>query len=188
MVEPMDDAELRAQLEALHTESFGWALQCARRDAAEAEAVLQAVYLKVLDRRARYNERSSLKTWLFAVIKNTASERRRRRALHLLRLVRYEDAPAITDGRAESGLYDSELQQLFVQALGLLPARQREVLQLVFYHDMSLADAASVMKVSIGSARTHYDRGKKRLREGLLESGAFNEFRSRRKPYPEAVL
>jgi RNA polymerase sigma-70 factor, ECF subfamily len=184
----MDDAELRAQLEALHSESFGWALHCTRRDAAEAEAVLQAVYLKVLDGRARYDERSTLKTWLFAVIKNTASERRRRRALHLLRLVRYEDLPTVADALAESGIYESELQQLFVRALGSLPARQREVLQLVFYHDMSLADAASVMRVSIGSARTHYDRGKKRLRESILESGAFNEFRSRRKPYPETVL
>jgi RNA polymerase sigma factor (sigma-70 family) len=50
-----------------------------------------------------------------------------------------------------------------------LPTRQREVLQLVFYHELSIAEAAEVMVVSLGSARQHYERGKKRLRQQLSE-------------------
>jgi RNA polymerase sigma-70 factor (ECF subfamily) len=48
-----------------------------------------------------------------------------------------------------------------------LPRRQRQILELVFAHDMTIADAAEVLEITVGSARTHYDRGKKRLAREL---------------------
>ena len=48
-----------------------------------------------------------------------------------------------------------------------LPARQREVLHLVFYQDLTIEEAAKVLNISLGTARTHFERGKSRLR-GLL--------------------
>ncbi len=50
----MDIAELKAELETLHSASFGWALSCCRRDRGEAEDVLQTVYLKILEGKARF--------------------------------------------------------------------------------------------------------------------------------------
>src|SRR4030095_2075255 len=84
----METEELKALLEQHHAASFGWAMGCCRRDRAEAEDVLQIVYLKVLDGKARFNGTASFKTWLFAVIRKTALDQRRRSFLRALMMMR----------------------------------------------------------------------------------------------------
>ena len=159
----MEIPELKGELEKLHNASFGWALSCCRQDHALAEEVLQTVYLKILQGKACYRGDSKLQTWLFAVIRNTAITERRKAVLPGL-------ICSITESSSNSQATEferSEMQQRFRQALERLPARQRETLHLVFYQDLSLREAAEVMSISIGSARQHYERGKKRLREAL---------------------
>src|SRR5688572_27714838 len=90
----MEISELKAELERLHGASFGWALNCCRHDRAEAEEVLQTVYLKILEGKARYRGDSSLKTWLFAVIRNTAITEQRRSLLRRLKFNRPSEPAA----------------------------------------------------------------------------------------------
>src|ERR1700694_4387374 len=84
----MDDVELRLQLERVHADCFGWAMACCGRDRDDAEEVLQTVYLSVLDGRARYDARSSFRTWIFGVIRRTAASERRKAWLRGLLLAR----------------------------------------------------------------------------------------------------
>jgi RNA polymerase sigma factor (sigma-70 family) len=164
----MTDAELRASLETHHSESYGWALSCCARSSVEAETVLQTVYLKVLMGKARYEGKSSFKTWLFAVIRRTAADERRRQMLRHLLMDRHLASPTpATIERPDEAFHRAELQRLMRKMLTQLPRRQREVLQLVFYHDLSLSEAAQVMGISLGSARQHYERGKIKLREQM---------------------
>lgn len=177
----MHPAELRAQLEALHTESFGWALACSDGDPARAESVLQCSYLRVLEGRAQYEGRASFKTWFFGVVRNTAREERRRAIWRKLRLLPPEAAEALPAGRsAEVSLVEAERRQAFRRLLGKLPRRQREALHLVFYQELTLEEAAQAMGVAVGSARTHYERGKKRLREMLEQEQVGYEARRAR--------
>jgi RNA polymerase sigma-70 factor (ECF subfamily) len=146
----MTDSELRTAMETHHSESYGWALSCCARSSVDAEAVLQTVYLKVLMGKARYDGKASFKTWLFAVIRRTAADERRRQMLRHLLLERRQVRPApVAAERPDEVVYRAELQRLVREALAQLPRRQREVLQLVFYHDLSLAEAAQVMNVSL---------------------------------------
>ena len=71
-------------------------------------------------------------------------------------------------GSAEDGRF-SERAAALLRALTRLARRQREVLELVFYHDMTIEQAGQTLGISIGSARVHYQRGKKRL-YALLEA------------------
>jgi len=180
----MEISELKAELEKLHPASFGWALSCCHRNAAEAEEVLQTVYLKILQGKAVYRGESKLQTWLFAVIRKTAISERRKQWLRTL--VPGTTAEAVSELEAE--FERSEMQQRFQQALAKLPARQRETLHLVFYQDLSLSEAAQVMNISLGSARRHYERGKKRLRAILDREGVEYGIGWNRKENSSAVL
>jgi RNA polymerase sigma-70 factor (ECF subfamily) len=173
----MDGVELRDQLEKHHREGYGWALMCCSRNPADAENVLQTTYLKVLEGRARFDGKSTFKTWLFAVIRMTAIDYRRREMLRRLRLMQHHEAAAHVSyqSRFDDDVYRTEVQTLFRQALAALPRRQQQVLQLVFSHDLSLAEAAQVLGISVGSARTHYERGKKQLRQSMAQLGVSDE-------------
>src|SRR5437762_8710759 len=104
MHKQMDTAELQAELEKLHGASFGWALSCCRRDRAEAEEVLQTVYLKILEGKARYRGEANLKTWLFAVIRKTAITEQRKTLLRILKSMAIsQPAPERNSFAAEPG-------------------------------------------------------------------------------------
>jgi len=166
----MSPEELEGWLEQLHTESFGWALSCCAGDATRAEDVLQTAYVRVISGRAVYGERSSFRTWLFGVIRLVALEERRRVHREEKRAVWLDDPRAAAAAvAAEVSTDERESAEALGAALAQLPERQREVLHLVFYEDLSISEAAAVMKISVGSARTHYERGKARVRAVLGE-------------------
>jgi RNA polymerase sigma-70 factor (ECF subfamily) len=158
--------ELERRLAELHEASFGWACACCAWNETEAEDVLQTTYLKVISGRARFEGRSSFRTWLFGVIRLTAREQARsvRRRQSRTESLGQGPEPEARGVPADEVVARAEQARLLRSALDELPERQQEVLNLVFYQDLTLREAAEVMDVSIGSVRVHYDRGKKKLR------------------------
>ncbi|MEO8138908.1 MAG: RNA polymerase sigma factor [Gemmatimonadota bacterium] len=166
----MSRVDLAQQLEQLHLAAFGWALSCCEGNRAAAEDALQATYLKILEGRARFEGRSSLRTWVFGVLRRTASEEDRRggsRRWRPLSLVESHPATGSDRHHPDAGVLRSEESSHLLAALEALPARQRDVLHLVFYQELTIAEAAEVLSVGLGTARTHYERGKAALRRKL---------------------
>lgn len=164
--------DLDAELVRHHPAAFGWALACCRGDRGAAEDVLQATYLKLLDGRARYNGSGEFRAFLFGVIRRSAAEERRRRAVRSALTFKLFQSNGTHQAAAESGLdplIADERERALITALAKLSSRQREVLHLVFYQELSIAEAAEVLGVSLGSARVHYERGKAQLRRLLGE-------------------
>lgn len=161
----MSQVEVERELSRLHAAAFGWALHCCDGHRSRAEDALQSSYLKILDGRAQFAGRSSFRTWLFGVVRRTAAEEGRRGGWR-----RWWPLGLDTHG-VESGGLDpaervvrSEETRRLEAALTRLPGRQREVLHLVFYQELTIADAAELMGIGVGTARTHYERGKAALR------------------------
>ncbi len=169
------------ELQSLHADNFGWAMACCGWQRDRAEDALQEAYLRVLDGRAVFGGRSALKTWFFAVIRHVAADLQRagkRRDILNMRVLADEAAEGESDkaGAAETVYAEQESRQLQA-ALMQLSVRQREVLHLVFYAEMTLEEAATTLAISLGSSRTHYHRGKERLAQ-LLELGDDREKRN----------
>ena len=159
---------LTASLAALHGDAFGWALSVCGRDRTLAEEVVQMAYVKALSGEARFDGRSSLKTWLFGVIRVTAASERRKRWMSARGLARFTRLRTVSVGLdPEETAGRSEAVSRLVAALKTLSPRQREVLHLTFQQGMTIEAAAQVMGIGIGSARVHYERGKAALRRRL---------------------
>ena len=165
----MDAHELRGELERLHAASFGWALWCCNQHHEVAEEVLQTAYIKVLEGRARFDAKSSFRTWLFGVVRNTAREYRRQawlRATLAMNWLAQQPSLAMEPG-PETAACSSESSRVLRGAVARLPERQGQVLHLVFYQEMTVEEAAQVLGLALGTARQHFERGKSRLRQVL---------------------
>jgi RNA polymerase sigma-70 factor, ECF subfamily len=155
----------RKALAAIHGDVFGWALSRCDFDHAAAEDLMQQAYVELLCGRARFDNRSSLRTFVFAIVQKLASNRLRRIAnrLRLLRNV----APA------DPGCHGNDMARAdrdgVWRAVQALPARQRDIIELVFCRELTIEQASGVMGISVGSGRVHYDRAKKALQASLRD-------------------
>lgn len=154
-------------LEALHSQLFGWALSRCGYDEAVAEDLMQQAYVELLSGRARFDNKSTLKTFVFGIVQNLARSRFRQMAVRL-RLI---DTYTNPDDNQHSGTdqADHSEQQLIWKAVESLPQRQRDMTELVFCGDMTIEEASQVMGVTVGSGRVHYDRAKRTLADALAE-------------------
>lgn len=176
---PLASQEIsRQQLADWHAESYGWALACCGGNSTAAEEALQTAYARILGGQACFNGHSQPRTWWFGVIRNTARELARRerwRHWHISWLGLREESMPDGESHPAERLQTSDRDRLLKQALQRLPARQREVLHLVFYHGLSLSQAAESLSLTVGSASRHYARAKDSLRRHLHHLGYRHE-------------
>jgi RNA polymerase sigma-70 factor, ECF subfamily len=163
---------IRSTLEQHHPDCYGWALHCCGQEKDLAFEVLQDSYLKILETRHDFTGKSGFKTWAFAIIRNTAMDVFRKRKREIM-TIDIEDSTHDSqyDAGLEKGLDRKLLKAYFSEALGQLSERQRQIMQLVFYHDLSINESAEVLSLSQGAVRKYYDRAKKVLADWFRKRG-----------------
>ncbi|MGA2926918.1 MAG: SigE family RNA polymerase sigma factor [Solirubrobacteraceae bacterium] len=132
-------------------------------DKAEAEDLVQECLLKVARRWGRIGRMQQPRAYARRVLVNIALDGARGRARRRRELgegaaprALEVDPLAAFDTRAE-----------LLQALGRLPARQRAVLVLRYFNDLTEAQVAEVLGCSPGTVKSSASRGLARLREAL---------------------
>lgn len=75
----------------------------------------------------------------------------------------------------EENIIGRQESQAVRHALTKLPLVQREILMLLIDEEMSLAEISLLLKIPVGTLKSHIFRAKARLRELLLQEGKVHE-------------
>lgn len=150
---------------------------------AVAEEVVQDTWLAVLRGLARFEGRSSLRTWIFTILVNRArtTGTREQRSIPVADTAPVVDASRFgPDGgwsappehwieEAEDRIEAEKLAELLRGAIDALPGRQREVVLLRDVEGMSSAEVCEVLAITEANQRVLLHRGRGKLRQ-LLEA------------------
>jgi RNA polymerase sigma-70 factor (sigma-E family) len=141
------------------------------RDSAAAEDVVQDAFVAMHGSWRRLRETDKALAYLRQAVVN----RSRSRLRHLK--VAERKAPALLPADASASLPSAEHgamaaleREHVIKALRSLPQRQREVIVLRYYGDLSEAQIAEAMGISTGAVKSHASRGIGALRDRLEHS------------------
>lgn len=135
-------------------------------DQSSCEDVVQEAFIRVHSARRRVREPEKILAYLRQTVVNLSRSTLRRRILGLRLLPK----PMPDMASAEEGAYDALERDQLKAALQRLQRRQREVLVLRYYADLTEAQVAEVLGVSVGAVKAYGSRGLAALRV-LMESG-----------------
>jgi RNA polymerase sigma-70 factor (ECF subfamily) len=136
--------------------------------AEEADDALQEVFVRVYRSLATFHPaKGAFSTWLHRITVNYCLNQRRRRQLATLPL---EDAPlaSLAAWPSMSG-GQVEVEDALHRALIRLTEKQRVVVILRYYWDMSYAEMAQVLDVPLGTIRSRLNSAMKALRKEMAK-------------------
>ncbi len=133
-------------------------------DQGVAEELVQDAFVKAHLAWGRLDDPDKALAYLRSVVLNGARSR-----LRHLRVVERTTVPQPACGEsAETAALAGEQRRQMLAALAALPIRQKECVVLRYYCDLSQAEIAATLKISVGSVKTHVHRGLAAL-SALLE-------------------
>ena len=140
-----------------------------------AEELTEDTFVLLGTKKPKYKGKSSFKTWLYAIGRNLAIDRLRKEKRHPR--VSLDDLPeqAGETDAVEAAYFRKERQILLHRAMRKLKPEYQQVLELVYFENLSSREAAEVMQKSVRGLESVLYRAKKALRSQLESEGYDNE-------------
>ncbi|NJM33754.1 MAG: sigma-70 family RNA polymerase sigma factor [Rhodomicrobium sp.] len=165
----LDESAMRVLFVRHHGRVLGFVRRMLRSEAM-AEEIANEVFLEVWRAAGSFQHRSSPLTWVLSIA--------RKRALNVLRK-RFEtnwnedgaieiaddgDDPEVTAQKADKG-------EILRRCFEALPPIYREIIDLVYYHELSIKEVCEVLGVPDGTVKTRLFNARKRLEAMLEQAG-----------------
>jgi RNA polymerase sigma-70 factor, ECF subfamily len=152
-----------------HVRVYRFVLRLVRNEAT-AEDLISEVFLDIWRNAGKFEGRSAVSTWMLSIARFKALSVLRRRPEEELD---EEMADAIADHAddPEIALAKKDKGKVLRQCLGMLSAEHREIIDLVYYHEKSVADVAQIVGIPEATVKTRMFYARKKLSELLKEQG-----------------
>lgn len=132
-----------------------------------AEEIVQEALLRAAKSWKSFRGEAEFRTWLFRIVINVFRDwlKRRESSLSLDGLT--DSLPDLKADRPDSAILRKEFQEFVAERVSALPPRQREVLILMTYEELTAAEAALVLGISEANAHSTLHVARERLRREL---------------------
>jgi RNA polymerase sigma factor (sigma-70 family) len=133
-----------------------------------ADDLASETFLIAFDRRRRYDlARADARPWLYGIASNLIARHRRAEVRQLRALARADRREAVDDDHAD-GRLDAQAQRgRLAAALLEIADRDREVLLLVAWAQLTCEEAAHALGIPAGTARSRLHRARRKTRAAL---------------------
>jgi RNA polymerase sigma-70 factor (ECF subfamily) len=165
-----EDRAALAGLYARHqVRVFRFLLRLVRQDAL-AEELTNEVFMEAWRNAAGFEGKSSAATWLLSIAHHRAVSAMRRRREESWN---EEEAAEIADAKddPEVELQKTDKAAILRGCLATLSPEHREVIDLVYYHEMSIGEVSSIVGIPASTVKTRMFYARKRLSELLKTAG-----------------
>ncbi len=143
------------------------------QDPDEAADLTQEVFLALSSKHSYDAERGALAAYLASMTRSRAIDRLRARTRHLRLLKQWNesDEPAPRPDTPHHVAAIEQMRQRVRDAMADLSEREREVLELAYYSDLSQTEIAERLDAPLGSVKSWARRGLQHLQQSLGDLG-----------------
>jgi RNA polymerase sigma-70 factor, ECF subfamily len=141
-------------------------------DQAEASEVTQETFIAALRALSSYEERKSLKAWLYAIALNHSRSRlRKQRVLERLRatLTRIFRVETQKQPSPEESVIQNEQEAAIWNCLNELDERHRLVVILRYFHELPVAEISQILSVNEGTIHSRLHSARDKLRTAVKQ-------------------
>jgi RNA polymerase sigma-70 factor (ECF subfamily) len=156
-----DKLAMHALFARHRTPIYRWLLRFVGNETV-AEDLLSDVFFDVWQQAGRFEGRSTVSTWLLSIARFKALSARRRRTHAELNEV-IEATVADSVDNAEVVLEKKHQAEMLRGALTKLSPEHREIIDLVYYHEKSVDDAANILSIPAATVTTRMFYARKEI-------------------------